>query len=339
MQIIYNDRHGLHSTQKLQGRPYDTLEVPERAESIRNAILSACIGTIDTPQDHGLAPILAVHTQVYAEFLRGAYAEHASFNGTPEPIYPEVFPSRYVMHQPKRPLGVTGFYATDADSPILAGTWEASYWSVQCALTAADRVAAGAPSVFALCRPPGHHAYADMYGGFCYLNNAAVAARFLQQAHHASRVAILDIDYHHGNGTQSIFYSDPSVLFCSLHGNPDEAYPYYSGMANERGRGEAIDLNRNFPLPRGSDGAIYLSALEDALACVRAFVPDFLIVSVGFDISMNDPYGGFRITPDELQEIGRRIATMKLPTLLVQEGGYLLKLLGVEAVSFLKAFL
>lgn len=338
MQIIYNDRHGLHAVQNLQGRPYDVLEVPARVEAIRTAVEAARIGVLNTPQDHGVAPILAVHDPAYVEFLRTAYAEHAAYNGSPEPVYPETFPSRYMRHTPKKPLGVTGFYALDADSPILEGTWEAAYGSVQCALTAADHLIAGKSLVYALCRPSGHHAYADRYAGFCYLNNAAVAARYIQQSHGVDRVAILDIDYHHGNGTQAVFYTDPSVLFCSIHGHPDEAYPYYSGMPDERGEGAGLGCNWNFPLPRGTDGETYLPILDEALACVRSFDPRLLIVSVGFDICINDPFGGFRITPDDLQEIGRRIAALKLPTLLVQEGGYLLQMLGAEAVAFLNAF-
>ncbi len=207
-------------------------------------------------------------------------------------------------------------------------------------------------TAYALCRPPGHHAAADLYGGFCYLNNAAIAARSLASEAGATRLppdkggavaptkmAILDIDYHHGNGTQEIFYADPSVLFCSLHAHPDDDYPYYWGEADERGEGAGEGYNRNWPLPQETDDAVYLAALDEALAVIRAFAPRYLVVSAGFDIAAGDPVGGFNVTREGFNAIGRRIAALSLPTTIVQEGGYLLETLGENAAAFLRAFI
>jgi acetoin utilization deacetylase AcuC-like enzyme len=355
MQIIFNDRHVLHPTHETNRRPNDTFEVPARVEAIRQAVLHAELGPLQAPQDHGLEPILAVHNPAYIRFLREAYERQTQAEGQRMPLFPDIFPTRNALRIPQDLPAAAGYYAADADSPILERTWEAAYWSAQCALTAADRVRAGAKSVYALCRPPGHHAYADMYGGFCYLNNAAIAARYLQHtppshdlqrppllpqlAPHPLPVAILDIDYHHGNGTQSIFYSDPTVLLCSLHAHPDSDYPYYSGMADECGAGVGAGLNRNWPLARGTQGPAYLAALDEAIEVIRTFSPRFLVVSTGFDISAGDPYGGFRLTHDDLRAIGNRIARLGQPTVLIQEGGYLLQSLGEQAVCFLSAFL
>ncbi len=239
-------------------------------------------------------------------------------------------------------------------SPILEGTWEAAYWSAQCALSAAEAVLAGEQVAYALCRPPGHHAARDLYGGFCFLNNAAIAARDLQT--HLShsrglrlgrsetgpgvRVALLDIDYHHGNGTQEIFYSDPTVLYCSLHADPDREYPYYWGGADECGEGAGEGANRNWPLPSKTGDATYLAALDEALGLIREFEARYLVISAGFDIVARDPVGGFTVTTDGLHEIGQRIAALSrhMPTVIVQEGGYLLERLGENAIAFLSAF-
>jgi acetoin utilization deacetylase AcuC-like enzyme len=190
-----------------------------------------------------------------------------------------------------------GFFSFDTTCPILEGTWLAAYWSAQCAVTAAELVRRGSRAAYALCRPPGHHAGHDLYGGFCYLNNAAVAARALQRGS-SDRVAVLDIDYHHGNGTQELFYSDPSVLFCSIHADPNVDYPFFWGGPDEDGEGAGKGLNRNWPLAHGTGEASYLVALDEALSVIRAFAPTYLLLSLGFDIMDGDPIplgGGFRV--------------------------------------------
>jgi acetoin utilization deacetylase AcuC-like enzyme len=340
MRTVYAEQHKGHATDDVlfEGHPYVTEEVPERAECITRAIELAGLGPVIAPSDHGLEPILAVHDAGFVAFLQSVYAESAARFGEASPVFPWTFATRYNGRKPKSLLGLAGYYAFGWGTPILEGTWEAAYWSAQCALTAADLVRAGASVAYALCRPPGHHAAADLFGGFCYLNNAAIAARYLQQPDGA-RVAILDIDYHHGNGTQTIFYADPTVLFCSLHAHPDDDYPYFWGWADELGAGLAEGLNRNWPLFRDTDDAAYLDALDAALRVIVDFAPEFLVVSAGFDILEGDPVGCFAVTIDGLHEIAKRISKARLPAVIVQEGGYALDRLGDSAVTFLKAFI
>jgi acetoin utilization deacetylase AcuC-like enzyme len=218
----------------------------------------------------------------------------------------------------------------------LEGTWEAAYWAAQCALTAADLVHGGDRAAYALCRPPGHHAASDLYGGYCYLNSAAIAAQALRRI--GETVAILDVDYHHGNGTQSIFYSEPCVFYASLHADPEEEYPYYWGSEDERGEGPGLGANRNWPLPSRTGDQAYLDALDEALAVVRRFAPRWLVVSAGFDTAAGDPEGGFALTAEAISEVAWRLAGLALPTVVVQEGGYRLERLGQDAVTFLRPF-
>lgn len=339
MKTVYSERHKQHNTDQVQveGHPFVTEETPARAEILLAA--AGRLGAVIAPSDHGLEPILAVHDADYVGFLRSAYAEIAALHpgAAPEPVFTWTFATRHTGRKPRSVRGLLGWYAFGWGSPILEGTWPAAYWSAQCALTAADLVRGGERTAYALCRPPGHHAGRDLYGGFCYLNNAAIAARYLQPG----RIAILDVDYHHGNGTQAIFYADPSVLYCSLHAHPDDDYPYYWGEAGERGEGPGVGLNRNWPLAQGTDDAGYLAALDEALAAIGGFGPDALVVSAGFDIAAGDPAGGFSVTAGGLGEIGRRIAGLRAegtPIVLVQEGGYRLETLERDATAFLGAF-
>jgi acetoin utilization deacetylase AcuC-like enzyme len=335
MRIIYTERHKLHATDNLRrdGNPIIIEELPARAEIILSALQAGSIGPVSPPTDHGLDPILAVHDRDFVDFLRGVHAERAARRKTIAPVFADTPAPRHFRRKPRSWLGLTGYYAFGHDDPIVAGTWEAAYWSAQCALSAVDTVRAGERAAYALCRPPGHHATVDSYGGFCYLNNAAIAARFLD-----APVAILDIDYHHGNGTQEIFYTDPSVLFCSLHAHPDDNYPYYWGAADERGADAGEGFNRNWPLPQRTDDARYLATLEEALTAIDGFRPRALVLSAGLDIAADDPLGGFRVTADGFRQIGQRIAALNLPTVIVQEGGYLLHRLGENALALLQAF-
>jgi len=348
--VVYTDRHRLHATDHVlvEGHPLVLYEVPARAEAILSAVQAARLGPVVEPTDHGLGPILAVHNTDYVEFLSTVHAASAAYWGQPDPVLPATFAGRHAARRPNSFLGLKGYYAFGSGSPILADTWLAAYWSAQCALTAADLVRNGKRVAYALCRPPGHHAAADLYGGYCYLNNAAIGVRYLQGLRGPGtprmpgpliKTAILDVDYHHGNGTQLIFYSDPSVLYCSIHVHPDEDYPYYWGDAAEIGAGPGQGTNHNWPLPRGSGDVQYLAVLEEALAVIGEFSPDYLVVSVGFDLVEGDPEGGFRVSTGGLSEIGRQIARLSLPTLLVQEGGYRLDRLGADAVAFLQAFI
>jgi len=338
MQIVYTNRHKLHATDEIhiQGYPFSTWEVPARAEVILATVQAAQLGPVIEPTDHGSDPILAVHDAGFVDFLRGVYAataECATNTGQSSPVFTETFATRYAGRKPRSFLGLKGYYAFGWGSPILEGTWEAAYWAAQCALTAVDLARAGERAAYALCRPPGHHASCDLYGGYCYLNNAAIAARALRAE--GDKVAILDVDYHHGNGTQLIFYSDPSVFYGSLHAHPDEEYPYYWGNADEIGEGLGMGTNHNWPLPRGTGDAAYLHALDQVLASIRSFSPRWLVVSAGFDTLEDDPEGGFQMTAAGLRESGRRIAGLDLPTVIVQEGGYRLDRLGDDALTFL----
>lgn len=366
MQIVYDPRHVNHAPNALEGRVGDTLEIAARADTIARAITTARLGVLAPPDDYGLMPLLAVHTQDYLTFLQQAYARNSVYFGRPAPLTIEAFPTRYALHRPPADLGIAGYYASDADTSIMEPTWQAAYQSAQVGLSGAARLMRDTTNpVYALCRPPGHHAYADMYGGFCYLNNAAIAARFLQSQsrksfappisspdvlpdgpqahplppHTAARIAILDIDFHHGNGTQAVFYADPTVLFCSLHGHPDCAYPFYSGMDSERGEGAGHGFNRNWPLLLHTSLDVYLNTLNEALEEISRFAPHFLVVSVGLDIAAGDPYGSFDLDNKALAVIARQIRSLRLPTLLVQEGGYQLPQLGERVVAFLASLL
>ncbi len=339
MHIVYTDHHRLHTTDQVEyeGNPFSTYEVPARAGAILAAVQAARLGPVVEPTDHGLEPILAAHDAGYVEFLRGAYNASAVCLGHTGPVFTETFATRFAGRKPRSFLALKGYYAFGWGSPILEGTWEAADWAAQCALSAADLVHAGtARAAYALCRPPGHHAASDLYGGYCYLNNAAIAARHLQSA--GERVAILDVDYHHGNGTQAIFYSDPGVLYASLHADPDEEYPFYWGGRDERGEGPGLGSNWNWPLPQGIDDSAYLEALDQALVEVARFTARWLVVSAGMDTVAGDPEGGFRLTRAGLAAIGQRIAALGLPAVIVQEGGYQLERLGDDAVAFLRAF-
>lgn len=225
----------------------------------------------------------------------------------------------------------------DAGVPITAGTWAAVRGSVDVALTGAETLRQGQRAAFALCRPPGHHAAAGYMGGYCYLNNAAIAARYLRD-HGAARVAVLDVDYHHGNGTQSIFYRDSSVLFASIHGDPRAEYPYFLGFADELGEGEGLGFNHNYPLPRGTNWHDYGRALEDACQRVRSFGPDVLVVSLGVDTFEHDPISAFCLANADYLRIGEAIGRLGCPTLFVMEGGYAVADIGVNAVNVLQGF-
>jgi acetoin utilization deacetylase AcuC-like enzyme len=355
MLIYYNDHHARHDVVgRFVKRPgeahlqfwdasvhqpapelYDDAETPLRMKVILSALEAAGM-RVKPPQDFGTSPLAAVHSPDYLHHLEHIYAENAAQVGAACPVLPEAFAVR-TSRRPTGLLGRKGYYASDVYSPILEGTWEAAYWSAQTALTTAQSVLDGQRVAYALCRPSGHHAGRDVYGGYCYLNNAAVAARHLR-TETGARVALLDFDYHHGNGTQDIFYNDPNVFFVSLHGDPEHAFPYYSGWADERGVDAGEGFTLNIPLQNGTGDVAYLASFDSALDAIRAYAPAYLVVSAGFDIGANDPYGGFLVTRECMGAIGARIRSLALPTVLIQEGGYLPSRLGEYVATFLKAF-
>jgi acetoin utilization deacetylase AcuC-like enzyme len=307
-------------------------EAPARIPILRDAATAAgCRFT--APPDAGPGPLAAVHTAEYLAFLRTIHARWAAMDGAAPEVIPNIHPRARDDSYPSSPVGQAGYHQADTACPIGPHTWNAAYASAQCAIAAADAVGAGAPHAYALCRPPGHHAYTDQAGGFCFLNNSAIAAQRLLTAGH--RPAILDIDVHHGNGTQGIFYDRADVLTVSIHADPSDFYPFFWGHAQERGRGPGLGSNLNLPLPRltGDDG--YAPALDTALTRVTDFGTTALVVALGLDAHAADPFRGLALTTPGFTRIARTLAATGLPLVLVQEGGYVSDHLGANLSAFL----
>ena len=312
-------------------------EVPARAEAIRAALPST-----ELPGDEGLAPILAVHTAAYVDFLQRAPALwHAA--GRPGDALPYAFP---VVG--RRPLrldridALLGAHAFDATTPLTDATWDSAYRSSQSALAATRAVLGGERAAFALCRPPGHHAGADYCGGYCHLNHAAIAAQAARDAlgkdGGIARVAILDIDYHHGNGTQDIFWTRGDVFYASVHADPAGDYPFYWGHADERGEGESAGTTLNLPLPHGTRLDAFRRAQGEALAAIARFDPGLLVVSFGADTWAGDPISRFALATPDYAPLASDIAAAGWPTVIVMEGGYAVDALGANVASFLGGF-
>ena len=326
-QLVHDPRHFMAN-----GRVLPNPEVPERIARLRaGAEAAGCV--IEAPADHGMGPIAALHSPEYLTFLRTAHARWSRIEGASDEIVPNIHPASRSDGYPKSVLGQAGYHQADTSCPISGGTWEAAYWSAQTALSAAEAVAAGARAVYALCRPPGHHAFADLAGGFCFLNNAAIAAEALRLR--GLRPAILDVDVHHGNGTQGIFWRRKDVLTVSIHADPARFYPFYWGHAHERGAGEGLGYNLNLPLARGTGDSDYLAALAQGLQAVDSFGADVIVLALGLDAHEDDPFQGFRVTTPGFARIAAAIAGQGRPVLVVQEGGYLSPALGGNLTSFL----
>jgi acetoin utilization deacetylase AcuC-like enzyme len=306
---------------------------PSRSESI-----TARIGAHTAATDFGMAPLARVHATDYLDFLANAHARWLAAGRTGDAIgYTWPVVGRRPMRL-DRIDALLGRYSYDAATPIAAGTWTSAYWSAQSALTALVPLLDGSErTTFALCRPPGHHAGADYLGGYCYLNNAAIAARAATDRG-VQRVAILDVDYHHGNGTQDIFYEDAGVFFASLHGDPVTEYPFYWGHADERGAGPGEGHTLNLPLPRGTTVASYIDALDRSLDAIVRYDPALVIVSVGAYTFVGDPICHFQIATTDYPRISERIAKLARPTLIVMEGGYAVGALGDNVAAFLSGF-
>ena len=339
MQIIYSEAHRSHRGERefFHGSLVPCFETPERAEVVL-AALTACGMEISAPSSFPPAPIGRVHAPRYLRFLERAWDMWRALGNELDAL-PDVWPIRGFRHdiEPDDFMAQLGLYSFDTGTPLTAGTWTAARAAADVALTAQQRVARGARAAFALTRPPGHHAGADFFGGYCFINNAAVAAQaFIDGG--APHVAMLDVDYHHGNGTQSIFYERADVLVQSIHGDPRTEYPYYLGHADETGSGAGAGFNRNYPLPAGSSVAVWFDALEAACGRVRDFGPDALVVSLGVDTYVGDPISAFRLdTPDYLR-LGTRLAALRLPTLFVFEGGYAVAQIGENVANVLRGF-
>ena len=331
MRTVFDPRQLLHAPalELHNGAFVPYAETPARAEAVL-----AAIGPVEPAVDHGEAPLRAVHDEAYLAFLWSAHQDWRAA-GRPGDAFGYAWP---VVG--RRPLDLDridarlGRYSFDATSPVAAGTWEGAYWSAQTALTALGLVLDGERSAFAVCRPPGHQCGADYLGGYCYLNNASIAAEAATAA--GRRVAILDVDYHHGNGTQDIFYGRADILFVSIHADPRTDYPYYWGHADETGEGEGEGSTLNLPLPRGTDLGAYLPALDAALARIADFAPDLLALSYGADTFAGDPISNFRLETADYAAIARRVAGLGVATLVVMEGGYAVDALGANVTSFLE---
>lgn len=305
-----------HTVHLVHQRGY--VERPARVGAIIEGIEPTGLFAEVRPRRFGEGAVREVHDRDFVNYLK---AVCRTITGQ-QPVYPYVFPIRRPERRPKELAVRAGYYCVDTFTPIDRNAFQAARAAVDVVLTAQDEILAGRRVVYAICRPPGHHAGVRTFGGFCYFNNAAIAGHQLSKW---GKVAILDIDYHHGNGTQDIFYSRDDVLTLSIHGHPAIAYPHFSGFADERGEGPGRGFNRNYPLPAGTEEGTYLEAFERAVKRIARFQPAFFILSFGLDTLRGDPTATFRLTPGTLEKIGQRLGGLKVPILVVQEGGYSLR--------------
>lgn len=305
-------------------------EVPERAQNLLKAAKALGFEILQ-PDDSGLDPLLAVHGAPYLAFLEEAWRR---WKEVPEDWGNEVM-SNIFVREPNALRGIlaqAGRYLADGSCPVGELTWRSAYWSAQSAVAASKAVLDGEPAAYALCRPPGHHARAEAAGGFCYVNNASVAAQVLREGY--QRVAVLDTDMHHGQGIQEIFYERDDVLYVSIHGDPTNFYPGVAGFDDERGAAAGEGFNLNLPMPHGSSEAVFMDKLEQALAAVKVFKADALVLSLGFDIYELDPQSKVAVTREGFAMLGERIRSLGLPCVIVQEGGYHLETLESNAQAF-----
>lgn len=320
--LIINDRHDIHH---VRDRGY--VEAPVRIKSILTELNKLNVFTVVEPKQYGEKYIRRVHDKGYINYLRKACA---SMQGT-RSLYPSVFPIRNNTRPPKDLDMQVGYYCIDTFTPLNHNAYLAAKRAVDCVMTGAELVLGGENCSYALVRPPGHHAERKSFGGFCYFNSAAVAADYFSDY---GKVVVLDVDYHHGNGTQDIFYTRDDVLTISIHGDPHLSYPYFSGFKDEIGEGEGKGFNINYPLPEHIDGPRYRKTLNRAIKVIKKFKPDYLVVSLGLDTARNDPTGTWQLTQADFVQNGLLIAALGYPTLYVQEGGYNNRNLGSNARSF-----
>jgi acetoin utilization deacetylase AcuC-like enzyme len=340
---FYNEHHAQHAGRHefFRGELVPCFETPARAEMVLAEFTRRGLGRIVTPHGVPLVSLERIHTPRYLHFLRSAWSEWTALDpaNAGRDALPSVWPIRTLRDdiEPENFAAKMGLYSMDSGSPLTAGTWIAAKTGADCAVNAAHALNLGERATFALTRPPGHHAGADFFGGYCFLNNAALAAQHLLDDG-AARVAILDIDYHHGNGTQSIFYGRNDVLFMSIHADPRSDYPFYLGHADETGSGAGAGCNMNLPLPHGASTAQWFMALETACIKLAGFGADKLVVSLGVDTYAGDPLSHFALQSADFLRIGERIAHLGLPTVFVLEGGYAVAEIGVNVVNVLEGF-
>ena len=323
--LVRGPRHHIHHVRE---RGY--FECPIRAEAIYESLGPLGLFTTLSSSAHGYKTISDVHDPEFLTYLRLVCGKLKAGR----PVYPDAFPIRRPDRRPKHLPVQAGYYCLDSDTPLNRNAYIAARDAADAAMTAVDELVAGRRLVYAVCRPPGHHAGKRFFGGFCYLNNAAIAAQYLLR--HA-KPAILDVDFHHGNGTQDIFYDRDDVLTVSLHGHPDYTYPYFTGFANETGTGKGLGYNRNYPLPPNADDEAYTHVFDKALTHILKRNVDVLVVSLGFDIMKGDPTGTFLVKTPTLRHIGKRLIQAGLPLIIIQEGGYSIRNIRRGSQAFFKS--
>ncbi len=342
MKVVYTLRHRLHHPQhEFEGsNVQEPLEHPGRAEIIRAALAADTAFEFIAPDEYGTEPIAAVHDAGLLQFLETAWEEYQRERGHTHDVVPDVFAMSAIregMSPAKEPTAIgmrLGWWCYEITTPLTQGTYEAARSAVDVALTAADHVLNGERVAYGLCRPPGHHAARALYGGYCFFNNAAVVAQHVATTT-GGKVSVLDVDYHHGNGTQQIFYGRPDVQFVSLHGDPQRAYPYLTGFDDEVGAGAGRGATSNFPLPAGIGDEQYLDVLRAACDEILAFGPDMVVVSLGLDTFSEDPIGDLGLTADGFEASGALVKSLGLRTVVLQEGGYAVEELGENARRWL----
>jgi len=342
MITFHNPLHHLHAPthEFFRGERVPCFEKPARADYVETRLTERG-HALQAPDQDSSAVLERIHAPRYLRFLQTAWPQWLAVdpaNAGVQP-FPSVWPVRTLRSdiEPDNFVAKLGLYSMDNGSPLAAGTWQAAKAGADAAASAAARVASGARAAFCCTRPPGHHAGPDFMGGYCFLNNAAVAAQWLRDQG-AGHVAVLDVDYHHGNGTQSIFYERADVLFVSIHGDPRTEYPFYLGHADETGAGVGAGFNLNLPLPAGSSVQAWFGALEQACLRIAGCRTDALVVSLGLDTYEGDPISRFALASADFLRLGERLARLGLPTVFVLEGGYAAAELGTNAVNVLEGF-
>ncbi|WP_417476211.1 histone deacetylase family protein [Leisingera sp.] len=337
MKAFFDERQLGHNphTYFRRGAAMPHQEQPERAIILRDMLLKNGF-PIEQPRDLGDTPIKAVHNPAYVDFLRDAHARFVADAGPEALAIPTCHPGRRRGREPSDIHGQLGWWMTDTSTPLTEGSWTAAYWSAQTALAAAEDVMQGARASYGLSRPPGHHAMADCANGFCFFNNAALAAHHMRRTW--SKVALLDVDVHTGNGSMDIFYDRGDVFFCSLHPDPKTYPTFYLGHAEETGEGDGEGCTLNVLLKQGDGETEVLRALERGLSAITGFGAEALVISLGFDMASDDPLAAVKVDAEGFSAMAAQIAGLGLPTVLVQEGGYLGPSLANNAEAFLTRF-